>query len=128
MTAAVGSYAYRVKLPRRMRMHNVIHASLLKPYKGNKLGAEGWQLQDPPETASEQYQVHAILDSKKQRGGVVYRIRWVGVMNRHRPGLEPTNQISTEDTPAVELRLSSMLSLTIGDVLSALSLLVMSWF
>ena len=49
-------------------------------------------------------------------------------MNRHGPGLEPTNLISTEDTPAVELRLSSMLSLTIGDVLSAFSLLVMSWF
>ena len=38
--------------------------------------------------------------------------------------LEPLNLISTEDTPVVELRLSIMLSLTIGDVLSAFSLLV----
>ena len=76
VTAAIGSYAYRVKLPQRMRMHNVIHVSLLKPYKGER--TEGWRLQDAPETAVEQYQAQAILDSKKQRGGVVYRIRWVG--------------------------------------------------
>ena len=46
--------------------------------------------------------------------------------NCHGPGLglEPMNVIPTEDTPVVELRLSIMLSLTIGDVLSAFSLLI----
>ena len=57
-------------------MHNVIHASLLKPYKGER--AEGWRLQDSPETAFEQYEIHAILNNKKQRRGVVHRIRWLG--------------------------------------------------
>ena len=49
----------------------------------------------------------------------------ITVMNRHGPGLglEPTDLISAEDTPVVELCLSIMLSLTIGDALSAFSLL-----
>ena len=38
VAAKVGSYAYRLKLPRRMRMHNVIHVSLLKPYHGTRDG------------------------------------------------------------------------------------------
>ena len=34
VVAEVGSCAYRLDLPLRMRMHNVIHVSLLKPYHG----------------------------------------------------------------------------------------------
>ena len=43
VAAEVGSYAYRLELPRCMRMHNVIHVSLLKPYNGTRDGPN-WRL------------------------------------------------------------------------------------
>ena len=36
VAAEVGNYAYRLELTRRMRMHNVIHVYLLKPFHGTR--------------------------------------------------------------------------------------------
>ena len=80
VVAEVGSYAYRLELPRRMRMHNVIYVSLLKPYYSTRDGPN-WRLDEserPVEAEPIEYDVEAILDSRRGRSGVVYRTRWLG--------------------------------------------------
>ena len=72
----VGTYAYKLDLPKRIRMHNVIHVSLLKPYHGER-NQVGWRLEKETEESTV-FDVESILDSKRQRGGVVYRTRWLG--------------------------------------------------
>ena len=77
IAAEVGSYAYRLELPRRMRLHNVIHVSLLKPYHGTRDGPN-WRLDEserPVEAKPIEYDVKAILHSGRGRSGVVYRTR-----------------------------------------------------
>ena len=76
VAAKVGSSAYRLELPKRIRMHNVIHVSLLKPYK-SRPGLE-WRLEDIAEEGKDlEYDVEGIIDSRKRRSGVVYRTRWL---------------------------------------------------
>ena len=80
VAAEVGSYAYRLELPRRMRMHNVIHVSLLKLYHGTRNGPN-WRLdksERPVEAEPIKYDVEAILDSRKSSSGVVYRTCCLG--------------------------------------------------
>ena len=76
VNSEVETYAYKLDLPKRIRIHNVIHVSLLKPYYGERKQV-GWRLEKETEESSV-FDVKSILDSKKQHGGVVYRTRWLG--------------------------------------------------
>ena len=77
VAAGVGSYAYRLELPCCMRMHNVIHVSLLKPYHGTRDGPNCTldESERPVEAEPIEYDVEAILDSRRRRGVVVYKTR-----------------------------------------------------
>lgn len=65
-----------------MRIHNVFHVSLLEPHQEDKLAN---RKQPPPGPVlvgeQEEYEVEAILDSKKlprHKGKVLYRVKWLG--------------------------------------------------
>ena len=56
-------------------MHNVIHVSLLKTYHGER-NQVVWRLEKETDESTV-FDVKSILDSKRQRDGVVYRTRWL---------------------------------------------------
>ena len=101
VAAKVGSSAYRLELPKRIRMHNVIHVSLLKPYKPSREGRE-WRLEDIAEKGEEiEYDVEAIIDSRKRRGGVVYRTRWLDCTEEEDTWEPLDNLKGSEETEAL---------------------------
>jgi hypothetical protein len=76
----IGSHAYRLQLPPAMKgIHNVFHVTLLE-----KVQPEYYpQRRQPPPPAVEvdgelHYEVAKILDSWRNRGRVLYLIRWEG--------------------------------------------------
>ena len=72
VTAAKGTHAYKLDVPGGTRWHNVVHTTLLKPFRGR---AEPQELVEDEE---ENYEVEQIVDSRRVRGKVQYRVRWVG--------------------------------------------------
>ena len=87
----VSAYAYELELPPSMRIHPVFHTSLLlptanDPHKG--------QIQEPPPPVivnhEEEFEISAILDSKRAGRGIKYLIKWTGYDN---PTWEPYNNI-----------------------------------
>ena len=69
---AIGSYAYRSEVPEGTPWHNVLHTTLLKPFRrrdepqnNNKEKAEVWQVEE-------------IVNSRKLKIVVPYRVRWPG--------------------------------------------------
>ncbi|KAH8152703.1 uncharacterized protein LAJ45_02927 [Morchella importuna] len=80
--AVISPYAYRVDLPRSMKMHPVFHVSLLDP-----------AAQDP------EYEVDGILDSRTTRNnGLQYFVKWTGYTD---PTWEPAAYHN--DTAAVDI-------------------------
>ncbi len=73
---AVGKQAYRLDLPKTMRIYPVFHVSLLEPYKGSNDGAEP----PPPvlQDHAEEYEVEQVLDSRINRGKLQYQVAWTG--------------------------------------------------
>jgi hypothetical protein len=71
--------AYKLELPKHMRIHPVFHVSLLEPYHANILpGRE--QPEPPPEEieGEEEWEVKEVLDSKIVRGRLRYLVDWEG--------------------------------------------------
>ena len=74
----VGTQAYELELPRTMRMHDVFHVSLLKPY--HQTGT----YQPPPITimldGEEEFEVDTILNHRKNPGtrSKSYLVSWAG--------------------------------------------------
>ncbi|KAH0611235.1 uncharacterized protein H6S33_011662 [Morchella sextelata] len=78
----ISPYAYRVDLPRSMKMHPVFHVSLLDPAAN-----------DP------EYAVEEILDSRETRnGGLQYFVKWTGYTD---PTWEPAAY--HDNTAAVDI-------------------------
>jgi transposase InsO family protein len=79
ITDAVGTQAYRLRLPETLKVHPVFHVSLLEPYTGNDHGAA------PPEPLNvdgeEQWEVEEVLDSRIHRGHLEYLVKWLGYGN-----------------------------------------------
>jgi len=67
----IGTHAYKLEVPEGTRWHNVVHITLLKPFR----------TRDDPQDMDEDedneiYKVETILNSRKYTGVVKYRIRW----------------------------------------------------
>ena len=73
---AVGSQAYRLSLPSRMKIHNVFHVSLLEPWHGHDIAepAESMPLADE----DGEWEVQEILGSKVVNGKKKFLVKWKG--------------------------------------------------
>jgi hypothetical protein len=88
---AVGSQAYRLALPSRMRIHNVFHVSLLEPWYGR--GAEAPEESMPLADEEQEWQVEKILSSEKRKGKQYYLVKWLGWPEEYNT-LEPEENCS----------------------------------
>jgi hypothetical protein len=79
ITEVLGPLTYRLKLPPTWRIHNVFHATLLRPYKETE--AYGRNFTEPPPELVEGeavYEVETILRHRKRGRGYQYYVKWRG--------------------------------------------------
>jgi len=69
----LGSHAYEVETPNRIRLHKVIHTSLLKLFQERP---EGQIDIDEDKTDKLFFVVEKIINSRRVRGQVQYRVCW----------------------------------------------------
>ena len=79
ITEVLNPLTYRLQLPASWRIHNVFHATLLKPYKENETYGQNF-LEPPPELVEgeEVYKVETILNHRKRGCGYQYYVKWKG--------------------------------------------------
>ena len=72
--------AFELKLPPHWRIHPVFHASLLDPYRANKIRGREQPSPAPPEIVNGEleYEVETILDSRIRRNKLQYLVSWKG--------------------------------------------------
>jgi hypothetical protein len=84
ITERLGLQAYRLQLPKTMKLHPVFHVSLLEPYKSSNIPD---RTRDPPPPVvvnnEEEYEVQEILDSRLRRNRLFYKVRWIGYSPAH---------------------------------------------
>ena len=75
----MGPVMYRLKLPQEWKVHNVFHATLLKPYIETKTYGENYT-RPPPDLLEEQevYEVEMIVKHRRRGRGYQYFIKWKG--------------------------------------------------
>ena len=75
----MGPVTYKLQLPKTWRIHNVFHATLLRPYKENSVHGENFA-EPPPELVEgeEVYEVETILNHRKRGQGYQYFVKWQG--------------------------------------------------
>ena len=69
---AIVSHAYRLEVPERTRWHNVVHTTLLEPFRRRD------EPQAMKEDEAEVWEVQEIVNSRILKGVVQYRVRWAG--------------------------------------------------
>ena len=69
---AIGSHTYRLEVPEGTQWHNVVHTTLLKPFRRRD------EPQDMEEDEEEIWEVEEIVNSRRVKGVVQYRVRWTG--------------------------------------------------
>ena len=79
ITEVLGPITYRLKLPATWRIHNVFHATLLRPYKENDTFRSNFT-EPPPELleGEEVYEIKTILNHWKRGHSYQYLIKWKG--------------------------------------------------
>ena len=80
ITKKISSHAYRIELPTALKLlHNVFHVNLLEPTVPNTIPNRR-QPPPPPVEIDEtlEYEVSAILDSRKHRNQLQYLVEWAG--------------------------------------------------
>ena len=80
ISRAISTHAFRLDLPREFRfLHPVFHVSLLEPYHSNTIPLRRQPPPLPVEVDGEtEYEVSAILDSRRKRNVLEYRVQWKG--------------------------------------------------
>ena len=81
----VGKVAYKLKLPPNLKMHNVFHVNLVKPYRNDG------RVQPPPPPIeiddSLEYEVERVLDDRKVKRGkstkTEFLVKWLGYGPEH---------------------------------------------
>jgi hypothetical protein len=76
----IGTQAYRLDLPKSMKIHPVFHVSLLEPYKQSTIPGRIVEELPPPVVVEDEseYEVEEILDSKISRRCLLYLVKWKG--------------------------------------------------
>ena len=78
MEEVLGPLMYRLKLPPSWKIHNVFHATLLRPYKENDVHGENYiRLLPDIEEGEDVYEVETILKHRKRGRGYEYLVKWV---------------------------------------------------
>ena len=79
ITDVLGPVTYRLKLPITWRIHNVFHATLLRPYRENETYGSNFP-KPTPELLNEEevYEIETILNHRKRGRGHQYLIKWKG--------------------------------------------------
>ena len=72
VTKAIVSHAYRLEVREGTRWHNVVHTTLLKPFRRRD------EPQDMNEDEAEVWEVEEIVNYRTMKGVVPYRVRWAG--------------------------------------------------
>jgi chromodomain-containing protein len=79
ITEVLGLVTYRLKLPATWRIHDVFHATLLRPYKENEVYGNNFPEPTPELLEGEEvYEVEAILNHQKHGRGYQYFVKWQG--------------------------------------------------
>ena len=75
----MGPVMYQLKLPQDWKVHNVFHATLLKPYVETETHGENYT-RPPPDLLEEQevYEVETIVKHRRRGRGYQYFIKWKG--------------------------------------------------
>ena len=69
---AIGSHVCRLEVPEGTRWHNVVHTTLLKPFRRRD------EHQDVDDDEAEVWEVEEIVNSRTVKGVVQYRVHWAG--------------------------------------------------
>jgi len=82
----VGSRAYKLDLPATVKIHPVFHISLLEPTASTEPIPGHHQPPPPPLVIQEQqdWEVEKILDSRRHRNQIQYRVKWTGFHDPNR--------------------------------------------
>ena len=77
----LGPVTYQLKLLETWKIHKVFHATLLRPYRENKVYGENypWPLPDV-EDGEEVYKVEQILKHRRRGQGYEYLVKWAGYL------------------------------------------------
>ncbi len=77
----VGS-SYKLELPESMRVHDVFHPDLLRPAVDDPLPGQKNEFPDPIVVNDEdEWEIDDILDSRRYRRRLQYRVKWNGYDN-----------------------------------------------
>jgi hypothetical protein len=77
----VSPTAMRLSLPRKWKIHNTFHVSLLEPYNnGTRPPPDLLKIIDESANieGNEEWEIEEILSSRKVKGKVLYQVRWKG--------------------------------------------------
>ena len=77
---SIGKYAFKLDLPKSMKIHPVFHVSLLSPVAQDALPGQISGPVPPLEVLNEEpeYEIERVVGSIWQNGQIRYMVRWKG--------------------------------------------------